>query len=170
MDETTWRRCLVGLGSNLGDRLAHLRAAVAALRDRPDIRAVRASAVYQSPAMGPVPQGDYLNAAVALETVLDPASLLAVALSIERRRGRVREVRWGPRTLDIDLLWMDGVTAAGDGLTLPHPGLAERPFVLRPVAELMPELRLPDGRLVAAAVEELSADDCVPVPGADLDR
>jgi 2-amino-4-hydroxy-6-hydroxymethyldihydropteridine diphosphokinase len=118
--------------------------------------------------MGPVDQDDFLNAAVAFETTLSPRALLALALSIEADHGRVRERRWGPRTLDLDILWLDGIVVAEPGLTVPHPGLSERAFVLRPVADLMPELVLPDGRTAAQAAEELVDDACVYVPGADL--
>ncbi len=158
---------LVGLGSNLGDRLAVLRSAVAALRAEPGVAVLACSGVYQSPPLGGRAQGEFLNAAVLLETSLAPRALLGRLLALEADHGRERRVRWGPRTLDLDILWMAGVAIDEPGLTVPHPGLAERAFVLRPVAELRPALMLPDGRSVAEAAME--ADDaCVRLPGADL--
>ena len=162
------RRALLGLGSNLGDRLATLRAAVSGLAETAGVALTGCSSVHASPPMGPVEQGEFLNAAVAVETELAPRALLAACLAVETALGRERRVRWGPRTLDIDILWMEGVCLAEPGLSIPHPGLAERAFVLRPLAELAPELRLPDGRTAAAAVEELADDACVRIPGARL--
>jgi len=158
----------LGLGSNLGDRAAHLRAAVAALRAG-GVRIDGLSRIYESPPMGPIEQGPFLNAAVRGETDLSPHELLQLALAVEAAAGRVREVRWGPRTLDVDVLWYSGVQLDEPGLTVPHPGLAERAFVLRPLADLSPALVLPDGRTVAEALEALDDDECLPVPGQDLD-
>jgi 2-amino-4-hydroxy-6-hydroxymethyldihydropteridine diphosphokinase len=158
----------LGLGSNLGDRAAHLRAAVAALRAG-GVRIDGLSRIYESPPMGPIEQGPFLNAAVRGETDLSPHELLQLALAVEAAAGRVREVRWGPRTLDVDVLWYSGVQLDEPGLTVPHPGLAERAFVLRPLADLSPALVLPDGRTVAEALEALDYDECLPVPGQDLD-
>lgn len=160
-------RALVGLGSNLGDRLASLRSAAGALRATAGIEPLAASSVWLSPPMGPVAQGEFLNAVVLIETELTPRALLARLLEIEAAHGRERRARWGPRTVDLDLLWLSGVTIDEPGLTVPHPGLATRAFVLRPAAELAPDLTLPDGRTLAAAAEE-SDDACVRVAGADL--
>ncbi len=156
------------MGSNLGDRLAHLRAGVAGLRAG-GVRIERGSRVYESPPLGPIAQGAFLNAAVRGETDLAPHDVLALALAVEAGEGRVREERWGPRTLDVDLLWYAGVQLDAPGLIVPHPGLAERAFVLRPLADLEPALRLPDGRTVADAVEALQDDGCLPIPGEELD-
>ncbi|NUQ00407.1 MAG: 2-amino-4-hydroxy-6-hydroxymethyldihydropteridine diphosphokinase [Armatimonadetes bacterium] len=164
----TARRGVIGLGSNLGDRLAYLRGAVSRLQAEPGLRLVATSGVYESPPMGPIAQADFLNAAVLIETTIAPRELLARCLAIEAEHGRVREVRWGPRTLDLDLLWVEGVTVEEPGLTLPHPGLAERAFVLRPLAELLPDLVLGDGRNARQAAEELHDDACVRLSGAHL--
>jgi len=163
-----WRCALLGLGSNLGDRLATLRAALAGLAASDGVRAARGSAVYSSPPMGDAALHDFLNAAVLVETRLSAGELLALALAVEKEQGRVRTVRWGPRTLDIDVLWIEGETVDLPGLTVPHPGLAEREFVLRPVADLLPELVLPDGRTVAQALSEMESHGCIPLPGAHL--
>jgi 2-amino-4-hydroxy-6-hydroxymethyldihydropteridine diphosphokinase len=168
VDGMTWTPALIGLGANLGDRLATLQSAARDVAAADGVRAVRASAVYESPPMGEAARFPFLNAALALETTRAPRSLLDLGLAIERAHGRVRDVRWGPRTLDIDLLWFMGITLNEAGLILPHPGFAQRAFVLRPAADLAPELVLPDGRTVAEAVEALSDDGCVRLPGAYL--
>lgn len=162
------REALLGLGGNLGDRLATLRSAVSLLESTPSVTVVGCSGVYESPPLGPVAQPDFLNAAVLVRTTLAPRELLAVAHSIEQQHGRERRVRWGPRTLDIDLLWVDGVTIDEPGLTIPHPGLVNRAFVLRPAAELKPELRLPGGLTVADLTEGLVDDACILLQGAEL--
>ena len=160
---------IVGLGSNLGDRLGHLQAGVDGLAAG-GVTIEGCSRIYESPPMGPVEQGPFLNAAIVGETDLTPRQLLALALAVEAGQGRVREVHWGPRTLDLDLLWYASETVDEPGLTVPHPGLAERAFVLRPVADLRPGLVLPDGRTAAQAVEALNDDGCVPISGAELHR
>lgn len=138
-------RAFLGLGSNLGDRIAHLRGAVERLRD-----VVAVSSVYETaPVGGPDDQGPYLNLVVELDTPLDPWGLLTVCEEAEAAAGRVREVRWGPRTLDVDVLWVDGEIVDEPDLQVPHPRMWERRFVLAPLAELAPEL-VP-GALVEAA-------------------
>jgi len=144
------RRAFLGLGSNLGDREAALRAAVAAL---PDVRAT--SPVYETdPVGGPAGQPPYLNLVVALFTALDPHDLLSVAMEAEAAAGRDREAeeRHGPRPLDIDILWMDGVSVDDGGLTVPHPRMWERRFVLAPLRDLAPDL------VTAEAVETATGD------------
>jgi 2-amino-4-hydroxy-6-hydroxymethyldihydropteridine diphosphokinase len=138
-------RAFLGLGSNLGDRLAHLRAAVDGLRD-----VVAVSSVYETaPIGGPDDQGPYLNLVVELDTPLDPWGLLTVCQQAEADAGRVREVRWGPRTLDVDVLWVDGEIVDEPDLQVPHPRMWERRFVLAPLAELAPDL-VPDALLEGA--------------------
>ncbi len=133
-------RAFLALGSNLGDRVAELRRAVAAM---PDLAA--ASAVYETdPVGGPEGQGAYLNMVVQLDTDRSPRQLLDACRSLEAAAGRVREVHWGPRTLDVDVLWIDGVTVDEADLQVPHPRLRERPFVLAPLAELAPDI-VPSG-------------------------
>jgi len=129
-------RAFLGLGSNLGDRWAHLRAAVAAL---PDVVAV--SPVYEtSPVGGPEDQGPYLNCVVELSTELGPRELLGVAQRLEAAAGRERHERWGPRTLDVDVLLVDDLTVDEPDLVVPHPRMWERRFVLAPLADLAPDL------------------------------
>ncbi len=149
----------VALGSNLGDRAAYLAAAVGALRTWPGIDAVRASPVYETAAHTLRPgeaQPAYLNAVAELTTRLGPEELLAACLTIERQHGRDRSRgRWAPRTLDLDLIAYGHETLATPGLVLPHPRLAERRFVLQPLADLAPNLRLPPP-LDATAAELLA--------------
>ena len=128
----------VALGSNVGDRAAHLAYARERLTRLPETRVVAASQVEETAPLGGVPQGPYLNQMILLETALDPRVLLAELLAIETARGRDRAagVRWGPRTLDLDIVrWGDRVIDA-PGLTVPHPQLAQRDFWLRELAEL----------------------------------
>jgi 2-amino-4-hydroxy-6-hydroxymethyldihydropteridine diphosphokinase len=132
----------VALGSNLGDRSAHLRAGRAALSELPDTGLVASSRVYETAPVGPPPQGAYLNAVVQLHTLLPARELLAAMLAIEKVEGRRREVdgeRWGPRTLDLDLLLYGDSRVDEDGLRVPHPRLHERAFVLEPLCELAGE-------------------------------
>ncbi len=129
----------IALGSNLGDRAEYLAAARRAIDALPTSRIVAASAVEETPPFGPVPQGPYLNQMIALETELDPAALLAALLRIEQAAGRTREVRWGPRTLDLDLLLYDAERISEPDLVVPHPRMHQRRFVLEPLAEIAPE-------------------------------
>ncbi|HKO53699.1 MAG TPA: 2-amino-4-hydroxy-6-hydroxymethyldihydropteridine diphosphokinase [Polyangiaceae bacterium] len=127
---------VLGLGSNLGNRLEFFRAAVRHLRRHTQITGF--SALYESVAVGPA-QPDYLNAALRLQTSLDPQALLSLQLEIERTAGRVRLERWGPRTLDLDLLFVAGQTVDQPGLVVPHRELTRRAFALLPLLDVMPE-------------------------------
>jgi 2-amino-4-hydroxy-6-hydroxymethyldihydropteridine diphosphokinase len=130
------RRVFLGLGSNMGDRWRLLREAVASL---PDLVAV--SPVYETdPVGGPAGQGPYLNCVAELSTSLAPRQLLGICHRLETAADRVRHERWGPRTLDIDILLIDGVVLADPDLQVPHPRMRERRFVLEPLRDLAPEL------------------------------
>jgi 2-amino-4-hydroxy-6-hydroxymethyldihydropteridine diphosphokinase len=130
------RRVFFGLGSNLGDRRRYLTEAVASL---PDVVAV--SPVYESaPVGGPPKQSAYLNVVVELVSDLTPRELLGVCHRLESAAGRVRLERWGPRTLDVDILWIEGVTIDEPDLEVPHPRMVERDFVLLPLRDLAPDL------------------------------
>lgn len=147
----------VGLGSNLGDRAGHLRFALGELARRPGFRLRQASGFRRTAPVGGPPQPDYVNAVARLETSLSPRAVLRVLLELERRRGRRRLVRNGPRPLDLDLLVYPGCELAEDGLTLPHPRLDQRRFVLEPLAEIAPALPLRGGREVRRCLQELPA-------------
>lgn len=137
------RRCFLALGSNLGNRLGNLQDAVRQLRAGVEIDAV--SPLYESAPVGPDGQPPYYNAVCAGLTDRDPTVLLQLAKSIEWALGRRPGPRWGPRPIDVDLVLVDGVTIDTPALTVPHPRLTERAFVLRPLAEIVPDLRLPGG-------------------------
>lgn len=127
----------VALGSNLGDRAGYLAGARAALAALPGTRILAATPVEETPPFGPVPQGPYLNQMLALETTLSAPALLGELLRIERDAGRTRTVRWGARTLDLDVVaYADGRRVALPDLTVPHPGVADRDFWQRELAEL----------------------------------
>ena len=142
----------IALGSNLGDRAALLRGALAALQRGDEVRVMAESAVYETAPVGGPAQPDYLNMVVAVKTSLSPEALLERCLAIEAEHGRVRRERWGARTLDLDLLSYDAATLRTERLTLPHPRMAERAFVLVPLAEVAPELKIGD-----ATADELAA-------------
>lgn len=129
------RRTFVSLGSNMGDRGRHLRQAVEML---PGVVAV--SPVYETDPLGGPGQDRFLNLVVELATVLSPTELLGVCHRIEAGAERVREQRWGPRTLDVDIIWMDGIEVSTERLTIPHPRWMQRRFVLAPLRDLAPDL------------------------------
>ncbi|HHH36752.1 MAG TPA: 2-amino-4-hydroxy-6-hydroxymethyldihydropteridine diphosphokinase [Gammaproteobacteria bacterium] len=134
----------VGLGSNLEDPRAQVARTFPELDALPETRCVARSSLYLSKPLGELPQPDYVNAVAALETRLSPHRLLAGLQALEQRRGRVRGgLRWGPRILDLDLLLYAGVVLDDPGLTLPHPGLSQRDFVLYPLQEIAPGLSIP---------------------------
>jgi len=135
----------IALGSNLGDRRAHLEGAVRALALTPGVDVVRVSTFIETDPVGPGDQGAYLNGAMLIETTLGARDLLARLHTIERAYGRDRSQtqRWGPRTLDLDLILFADQIIDEPGLKVPHPRLAERPFVLEPLAEIAPDLHVP---------------------------
>jgi len=138
-------RAYIGLGSNLGDREQTLRSAVDALREAPGVDVVAVSALIDTEPVGFLDQPRFLNGVAALDTTLPPGALLELLLEIERRFGRTREgtPAAGPRTLDLDLLLYGDAEIDEPGLRVPHPRMHERPFVLGPLAEIAPELRIP---------------------------
>jgi len=129
-------RAVVGLGSNLGDRRAMLQAAIVEIGRI--ARVERVSQVYETAPVGGPPQGDYLNAAVLVEWPGDALGLLDALLAVEASLGRVRAERWGPRTIDLDLLWIEGTVVDHERLVVPHPRLLEREFALAPLREIAP--------------------------------
>lgn len=136
-------RAFLGLGSNLGNRWTHLRRAVDQLRAGSAVPVTAVSPVYETkPIGGPEGQGPYLNVVVELAVTprVDPFRLLDECRRLEAAAGRVRTVRWGPRTLDVDVLWIDGVVLDDPELTVPHPRWKERRFVVAPLADLAPDL------------------------------
>jgi 2-amino-4-hydroxy-6-hydroxymethyldihydropteridine diphosphokinase len=151
-------RTFIGLGTNLGDRLRNLAEATRRLSALPGVRLVARGPVLETAALLPpgerFAQPPYLNTVVELETRLAPQALLASLLEVERAMGRRRSTRWAPRVIDLDLLLMGAQVLEEPGLTLPHPGLARRRFVLEPLAALAPDLVPPgDGRTLSALLE-----------------
>jgi 2-amino-4-hydroxy-6-hydroxymethyldihydropteridine diphosphokinase len=139
-------RAFIGLGSNMGDRERLIRSALEALNGVPGTGVIRASSLYDSEAAGDRTQPDYLNAAAIVETDRPPRQLLWHLLLIEARLGRERQKRWGPRPIDLDLLFYDSRVVDEPDLVLPHPRILERPFVLVPLDELDPEFVHPTAR------------------------
>jgi 2-amino-4-hydroxy-6-hydroxymethyldihydropteridine diphosphokinase len=134
----------IALGSNLGDARGHVLAALEALSCLPETRVDARSHLYLTPPWGVLEQPSFVNAAVRIDTMLPPHALLDALLAIERAAGRIRDgERWGPRTLDLDILHMRGVSLHDDRLTLPHPRIRDRAFVLMPLNDLAPDLELP---------------------------
>ena len=149
MATEVWTPAFIGLGSNLDDPAQQVARAARALGGVSLTRTHRCSPAYRSRPMGPAGQPDYVNAVVAILTRLEPRELLDALQQLEQELGRRREVeRWGPRRIDMDLLLHGDTVSGDDTLTLPHPGLVSRAFVLKPLADLAPQWRLPDGTRV----------------------
>jgi 2-amino-4-hydroxy-6-hydroxymethyldihydropteridine diphosphokinase len=149
-------KVLVGVGSNLGDREFLIRKAVEAMRDLPRTLVVRVSSLYDTDPVGEVDQPAFLNAVVWLETTLEPRELLWQLLLIEKRMGRVRSQRWGPRPIDLDLLFYDDETISEPDLTVPHPEAHRRGFVLLPLLELDPDFVHPStGESIKKLIKKL---------------
>ena len=161
-------RAFVGLGGNLGDAAATLHAAIEALREWPQIDLGACSGLYRSAPLGPQDQPDYHNAVAELFTELPADALLTGLQSIEHRFGRERTgVRWGPRTLDLDLLLYGDEVICSSRLTVPHPGLRERAFVLYPLHKIAPTLALPGGERISDLLERVPADGLQRVDGSE---
>ena len=131
-------RVFAGIGGNVGDTAHTLSAAVARIERESSVRVLASSPVYRNPPVGPQDQPDYLNAVIELEVLLSPQDLLSLFLAVEMEFGRVRAIRWGSRTLDLDILTYGDRIVDEPGLTIPHPHMHERPFVLVPLADLNP--------------------------------
>lgn len=154
----------IGLGSNLEDPLDHVQRALDELdHSLPDTRLIKRSRLYQSKAIGPE-QPDFINAVAQLETRLVPLELLDALQAIEQAHRRVRLQHWGPRTLDLDLLLYGNDTIQHQRLTVPHPYLAQRSFVLYPLADIDPNLYLPDGRSLQALLNQCPFEGLVCLP------
>ena len=144
----------IGLGSNLANPAEQLRSALTAMDVIPQTRVADCSAFYGSAPVGPGEQPDYVNAVAKLETELDAVTLLDALQAIENQHGRERSIRWGARTLDLDILLFGSEIIDSSRLSVPHPRMGERNFVLQPLAELEPELTMPDGRSLATMLQQ----------------
>lgn len=149
MADIAFRFATLGLGGNLGDPVHAMAAALRQLDARADCRVSVVSRVYCTPPWGKTDQADFYNACAGVMTVLTPETLLDACLNIEKDMKRVRNERWGPRTIDIDVLTFEGVEQSGGRLDLPHPRMTERGFVLMPLADFAPDLQIA-GRPVSA--------------------
>ncbi|WP_052847151.1 2-amino-4-hydroxy-6-hydroxymethyldihydropteridine diphosphokinase [Streptomyces avicenniae] len=163
-------RAVLSLGSNLGNRLDTLQGAIDALEDTPGVRVKAVSPVYETEPWGvdPGSQPTYFNAVVLLKTTLPPASLLERAQAIEEAYRRVRDTRWGPRTLDVDIISYQGVTSADPALTLPHPRVHERAFVLVPWHDVDPDAEVPGHGEVASLLDGITERGVTPRPDLTL--
>jgi 2-amino-4-hydroxy-6-hydroxymethyldihydropteridine diphosphokinase len=150
----------LGLGTNLGDREAALARAVALLEQMPDIEVTAISGLYSSAPWGVEDQPDFLNLCVLIETGLGPLQLLHACKAVEAELGRQERLRWGPREMDVDVLLMAGVEMDTEMLAIPHPRIAERRFVLEPLAEIAPDWALEDGTVTSksATLKKKAAD------------
>lgn len=148
--------CYLGLGSNLGERAAHLTEALRRLHSHPRLEVVKVSCVYETDPVGPQDQPDFFNLVAQVQVNCTPEELLAIVQQVEREMGRVRTERWGPRNIDIDILLYGNQTIDTPELQVPHPQMMRRQFVLVPLAEIAPDLILPDGH---PAAEAATADD-----------
>lgn len=164
MTPTADRIACIGLGSNLDEPESQVRAGIEDLARLPHTRVVRTSRLFRSAPWGGVRQPDFVNAAVEVATRLDPRALLDALLAVERAHGRVRDgTRWGPRVLDLDLLLYGDLVVDEAGLRIPHPHLAERAFVLLPLADINPGLEIPGQGRVRDLLARIDASGCVPI-------
>jgi 2-amino-4-hydroxy-6-hydroxymethyldihydropteridine diphosphokinase len=165
MSSEVFRRASLGLGGNIGDPALSMALALRALDDRADCRVTAVSRLYRTPPWGKTDQDWFFNACALVETTLAPEPLLDACLGIEKEMKRERIERWGPRTIDIDVLTFEGVSQTGGRLELPHPRMTGRGFVMMPLADIAPELEI-EGRRVrdwlaeadVAGIEAASAD------------
>lgn len=163
---THWIPAYIGIGSNLGDSVARVQAAFEALARVERTQLIARSSLYRTRPFGPVAQGDFVNAVAGVLTQLTASELLAALRSIESAAGRVRTERWGPRTLDLDLLVYGDRRIAEPDLTVPHPGIAERGFVLRPLNDVAPTLDVPGVGRVQELLRKLPDDGIAAVVAA----
>jgi 2-amino-4-hydroxy-6-hydroxymethyldihydropteridine diphosphokinase len=157
-------RALIGLGGNLGDVRERLDAAIAALDVLPGVAVVARSRFYRTAPWGPVAQPDFINAAIAVETSLPALELLDALLATERAFGRIRDgERWGPRTLDLDLLAYGDDVIDSERLSVPHPRIAERAFVLMPLADIAANAELPGVGRISDLLGKIDTQGCIPL-------
>lgn len=153
-------RAALGFGSNIGDKQAYLEEALARIAATPGVTLTARSSLYRTEPWGITDQDWFLNACALVETTLSASALLDRCLAVEQELGRVRDIRWGPRKIDIDVLVYGDARIDADGLTIPHPRMAERAFVLVPLAEIWPGAPIADGLTAAEALA-----DCPDVDG-----
>ncbi len=149
-------KVIIAIGSNLGNPVEQAKVAIEALHHLPNCKVTATSSLYSSSPMGPQDQPDYINAVVELETNLEPLDLLDLTQKIELEQGRIRkDERWGPRTLDLDIILFGDQTIDNERLTVPHYGMKEREFVLYPLAEIYNDLTFPDGTMLSQLLTQV---------------
>lgn len=151
-------KAYLSLGSNMGDKVSQLKNAVAALEENIEIKRIKRSGFYTTAPVGYLEQDDFVNAVIEIETALEPEALLKYCQEVEHKLNRVRTIRWGPRTIDIDILLIDGYTSQTEILSVPHPRMHERAFVLVPLCELDSTIKLNE-RNIADLCQELNGQD-----------
>ncbi|SCW72069.1 2-amino-4-hydroxy-6-hydroxymethyldihydropteridinediphosphokinase [Paenibacillus tianmuensis] len=156
-----WERAYIGLGSNIGDRERFLTEAVHLLQEHPQIRVTGQSALYETDPVGYTDQAPFLNMAIEVTTTLSPEQLLEQLMETERLLGRVRDIRWGPRTIDLDMLMYGNVRQQQPELTLPHPRMHERAFVLIPLIEVLELHHQPQAEPLRAFLERAEGKEGV---------
>ncbi|MBS3786223.1 MAG: 2-amino-4-hydroxy-6-hydroxymethyldihydropteridine diphosphokinase [Gammaproteobacteria bacterium] len=159
-------RVYIGIGSNLAEPVQQVKAGFNALAGLPQTTLLQTSRLYGNPPMGPVPQPDYVNAVAAIDTGYAPDVLLQALKAIENQAGRdLNGQRWGPRPLDLDILLYGDSQYRSDTLSIPHPGMPERAFVLYPLAEIAPELMIPGMGLLSDLIKKVDGSGMVPIEG-----
>lgn len=151
----------LGLGTNLGDKEENLKRALSLLDDHPRITVIRTSSFYNTAPVGVTDQPDFLNTVTQIETSLSPRELHDITHHIEAQMGRQRTIRWGPRVIDIDILLYDNERIEEEDLKIPHPEMMKRRFVLEPLAEIAPDLVLPNGRTAEEALKSFEHESVV---------
>jgi len=155
-DDTMYNKAYISLGSNIGDRESFLKEAIQLLQEKAEIRVTNLSSIYETDPVGLKDQPNFLNMVVEVETSLNPEQLLAECLFVENQLGRVRLIRWGPRSVDLDLILFNQEIIHLDHLIVPHPRAHERAFVLMPLAEINPDIKFPTiGKSVSELLENM---------------
>lgn len=160
-------KAYLGLGTNMGDKQAYLKEACKIISDNPNINIVKISKVYKTKAWGYTNQDDFLNICIEVDTNLSPEELLEVCHEVENKLNRVRVIRWGPRTIDVDILFFNNIISTDENLILPHPRIKERAFVLIPLMDLNKELVI-DNKTISYYLSNLEKEELKQVEEVDI--
>lgn len=160
-------KAYLGLGTNMGDKQAYLKEACKIISDNPNINIVKISKVYKTKAWGYTNQDDFLNICIEVDTNLSPEELLEVCHEVENKLNRVRVIRWGPRTIDVDILFFNNIISTDENLILPHPRIKERAFVLIPLMDLNKELSI-DNKTISYYLSNLEKEELKQVEEVDM--
>ena len=160
-------KAYLGLGTNMGDKQAYLKEACKIISDNPNINIVKISKVYKTKAWGYTNQDDFLNICIEVDTNLSPEELLEVCHEVENKLNRVRVIRWGPRTIDVDILFFNNIISTDENLILPHPRIKERAFVLIPLMDLNKELAI-DNKTISYYLSNLEKEELEQVKEVDI--